>query len=199
MSQQDQDNSNGLGWKGYLLLTIVGLVILSIVVVSVAAYFFPSVIGGWFAQRQAAEDAVQSTYSWENARESYEFFKRQKEEIERNREQLENYREQRERFLETHGNDSSEWSRQQEIRYGRIDDRIVAVQNEHEDLVAEYNARANMAHESIFRCGLPYEMDEKFWIGDGRPNDKYEEGAREAVPEEATECTELVEAAQGAP
>lgn len=189
----DKDKVLSKKWK-----IIIGVVAVLMLGVSLYFYFVPSQGPAFLEQRQAGEDAVSDTLSWESAKEDYEFFRTQKEDIEATRKQLRNYQQQDRQFHNTYGNDSSEWARSTRIRHGRIHDRVVAAQNKHADQVAEYEARANMAHRSIFQCGLPYDMDQKFWLGDGRPDDKYRTETTTA-PEEPSECVELTEAAVGAP
>jgi hypothetical protein len=183
-------------------MVIVGVVVGLIVMMmafSVLSYLFPSVIGAWFEQRNSAEQAVNNVYDWDNARENYEWFKNTRHDIEAKRKQLENYQQQKQTFLETYGNDSEDWARNTRTRYGRINDRIVGVKNVHDQLVEDYNSRAEQAHRAMFQCGLPYEMEKKFWLGDGRPNDRYYEDSNEEPLENPSECTDLKEISSGAP
>lgn len=176
------------------LMIIAAVLGIALIVMSVGAYLFPSVFGAWFTQRQAAEDSVENTYNWENAKENYEWFKQQKQDIKAQRAQIENYKQKKEEMLDMYGEDPSEWERTTRVEYNRVQNQITGARNVHEQMVADYNSRANQAHRAMFQCGLPYEMEEKFWLGDGRPDDKYEPGVEEEAPEDPTECTELQEA-----
>jgi hypothetical protein len=167
---------------------LLAIVVVALVVVSALSFFAPSTIPAWQEQRQAAQDGVEKTYDWNNAVEDYEWFKEQRNDIEVKRKEIENVQQEKRDFLETYGNDTSEWQRTTRVQYNRINQRITGLRNLHDEYVGEYNARAEQAHRSIFRCGLPYEMDKKFWIGDGRPDDKYEEQAQDNVPDEAEDC-----------
>lgn len=71
-------------------------------------------------------------------------------------------------------------------------------------MVADYNARSDMAHRAMFKCHLPYKVDERFAItgppGDDapeEPNDEYVEGADpNKEPPEAENCDGLPDEAE---
>lgn len=144
-------------------------------------------------QRQSAKEGVKDTYDWETAVQNYRWFKQQKEDIEAKRQQIDNYKKEEAQFHKTYGDDPSDWSRTAEKRHGRLHTRITAAKNAHDQMVAKYNARASDATRAMFQCGLPYEMEDKFWLGDGRPDDQYMNGTMDTPPEEADDCTALKE------
>lgn len=139
-------------------------------------------------QRQSARDIADSTYDAENAIQEYEWFRTQYHDIQAQRKQINNTQEQEEQFHETYGDDPDDWSRSAEQRHNRLHTTIMGQKNHHDQLVAKYNARSEMANRALFKCGLPYEMDKKFWIGDARPDDKYLNGMKEEAPKSAEEC-----------
>jgi len=158
----------------------------------------------WTEQRQAGEEIVKDRIDAEQALENYRWFRSQHEDIKAQRAQIENYYEQEDQFHETHGDDPSNWSRSAETRHGRIHDRITGSQNALEQMVAEYNARSSDATRSMFKCHLPYKVDERFAVtgppGSGsaeEPNDEYVEGAdpNRTAPE-PSECDGLPEEAR---
>jgi hypothetical protein len=185
--------SNEPDIKGLLVLAVAGLTIL----MAVSYVFFPSILG-FTEQREAGEDIVEDTYDAEQAVQDYRWFRQQHNDIEAQRNQIENYYDQRERFYEIHGKDPDEWSRQAEVRHGRINDRITGSQNMLEQMVADYNARSDDATRELFKCNLPYTVDETFYVtgppgtDTDEPNDQYVDGANpDASPPEPEQCDAL--------
>lgn len=172
MARNDPD-VGGLLALGVLLL--IGVAVVSWV-------FFPTVLG-FTEQRQAGEEVVKDTYDAEKALQDYRWFRQQYQDIEAQRAQVENYYDQREQFYEIHGKNPDEWSREAGVRHGRINDRITGSQNQLEQMVADYNARSSDATRELFKCNLPYRVDQQFYITgppgtfSEEPNDQYVEGA----------------------
>lgn len=185
--------SNEPDIKGMLVLAVAGLLVLS----AVSYVFFPSVLG-FTEQREAGEDIVEDTYDAEQAVQDYRWFRQQHNDIEAQRNQIENYYDQREQFYEIHGKNPDDWSREAETRHGRINDRITGSQNMLEQMVADYNARSDDATRELFKCNLPYTVDETFYVtgppgtDTEEPNDQYVEGANpDASPPEPEQCDAL--------
>jgi hypothetical protein len=172
--------------KKGLVIAIVGLVI----VFNVFVWLFPSLLPAWLQQRQSGEQIQEQVYDSENAIQNYEWFKSQRQDIIAQRKQINTTNESLTRFYKRYGTNGSEWSYQAQQRHSDLIDRLDGQQNMHDQMVAEYNSRANQAHRAIFQCGLPYEMEKKFWLEDGRPNDQYDENAPSS-PKQASQCTEL--------
>lgn len=149
-------------------------------------------------QRQSGKDIADSTYDAENAIQEYEWFRQQYYDIEAKRQQINNTKQEESQFHETYGDDPENWSRSAEKRHNRIHTRLTSQRNLHDQYIADYNARSEMANRVLFKCGLPYEMEQKFWLGDGRPDDKYLDGMKEEPPKTAEECNlpEKIEANQ---
>jgi hypothetical protein len=153
----------------------------------------------WMEQRQAGEEIVRDQMEADKAVENYRWFRQQYHDIQAQRNQIENYYDQREQFYEIHGKDPSEWSRSAETRHGRIQDRITGSQNMLEQMTADYNARSDDATRALFKCHLPYQVDERFAIqgppgsdSPEQPQDEYVEGAdRNRTPPEAEQCDAL--------
>lgn len=185
--------SNEPDIKGLLVLAVVGLVVL----MAVSYVFFPSILG-FTEQREAGEDIVEDTYDAEQAVQDYRWFRQQHNDIEAQRNQVENHWDEHERFHELHGNDTDDWSRETTVRHGRIHDRITGSQNMLEQMVADYNARSDDATRELFKCNLPYTVDETFYVtgppgtDTDEPNDQYVDGANpDASPPEPEQCDAL--------
>lgn len=150
-------------------------------------------------ERQAGEDTIEQTYDAESAIQDYRWFRSQYEEIQAQRNQIEHVRDEETQFHETYGDDPAEWSRTAETRHGRIHERITGNQQHLETLVAEYNARSSDATRSLFKCHLPYQVDERFRIRGPpgsddaeQPQDKYVDDADpDKEPPEPEQCDAL--------
>lgn len=118
----------------------------------------------WFEQREAGQEIVEQEMSADQALEDYREFRTLYHDIQAQREQVEIAYEEEEEFHETYGDDPNEWSRAAETRHGRIHERITGNKNQLENLIAEYNAMSDDATTEIFKCGLPYQVDERFMI-----------------------------------
>jgi len=150
-------NENDL-WK------YVGIVLAFIILLNIFSYIFYPAFMPWFEQREAGEEITRNTYDAENAVSQYEDFREMYHDIEAERAQVENNYDALERFYDTHGENPDEWSRTAEERHNRIQQRITGSQNQLERLVAEYNAQSDMANREVFKCHLPYKVDESFGI-----------------------------------
>jgi len=140
----------------------IGLVIMAAVLVLnlISFIWFPFL--PWFEEREAGQEVVEQTYDAESAIDNYEWFRNQYHEIQAQRAQLENSWSELDRFYDTYGEDPDGWTRDVREEHSRIQKRITGNQQILEDLVAEYNARSDMANRELFKCGLPYSVDERF-------------------------------------
>lgn len=135
----------------------------------------------WFEQRDAGQEVVESQMDAQNAIQEYEWFRTQYHEIQEQRNKIENAYEEEEQFHETYGDDPDDWSRQAETRHGRIHERITGNKQQLEGLVSDYNARSDMAHKEVFKCHLPYKVDDRFAIQGPPGSDAPDEPADEDV------------------
>lgn len=142
----------------------IGAVLLAaFVVLSIISYiWFPFL--PWIEERDAGEDIIEQTYDAESAIQDYEWFRQQYHDIQSQRAIIENNYDELDRFYDTWGEDPADWSRQAETRHSRIQQRITSNQNMLESMVADYNARSDQAHREVFKCHLPYQVDERFAI-----------------------------------
>lgn len=144
---------------------------LAIVALVLAAFLLLNVISAvwmpflpWMEEREAGEETIKQTMDAENAIENYEWFRTQYREIEAQRAQIENSYDELDRFYSTYGEDPDGWDRTTKEQHNRIQQRITGNQNQLENLVADYNARSDMANREVFKCQLPYQVDERFGI-----------------------------------
>lgn len=191
----ERKNENGL-------LLIVGIIAF-LVIFSLVSYFWlgPMI---FTEQRDAGEDIVESTYDAENAVKTYEEFRTLHAEIEAQRNQVENSYDELDRFYNTYGEDPDEWDRTTKERHNRIQQRITGNQNQLENLVADYNAMSAQANNAIFKCNLPYQVDDQFYItgppGSDSPDQPQDVGPDGEVidsePAPAEECNGLPKEAE---
>lgn len=183
--------------------SVAAIVLALFVVINVVSFvWFPFL--PWFEQRQAGEEIVREEMDAQQALDDYRWFRQQYQDIQAQREIIANSYDERERFYEIHGKDPSQWSRTAETRHGRIEQRITGNQNQLETMVADYNARSQDATSSVFKCSLPYQVDERFAVtgppGSGpaeQPVDKTIDGEPvEGEPPSAEQCDGLPEEVQ---
>lgn len=131
---------------------------------NVVSYFFYPAFMPWFQQRDAGEEVIKDQMQADKAVQDYRKFRDLYHDIQAQREQVENSYDELERFYEIQGKDPDDWSREAENRHGRIQTRITGNQNKLEQMVAEYNAMSDDATTAVFKCHLPYKVDESFAI-----------------------------------
>lgn len=141
----------------------VGILVFFITINIVSYLFYPAFMP-WFEQRDSGKEIIKDTYNSENAIEQYEEFRRMYHDIESKRSQIDNNYDELDRFYETYGEDPKNWSRTTKERHSRIQQRITGNQQILESMVAEYNAESDMANREVFKCSLPYKVDESFAI-----------------------------------
>lgn len=144
-------------------IAIAGIVMAFFIILNVVSFvWFPFL--PWFEQRQAGEDIVRQEMDAQQALEDYREFRRLYHDIQSQREQIQIAYEAEEQFHETYGDDPQEWSRTAETRHGRIHERITGNRNQLQNMIADYNAMSDDATTEVFKCGLPYQVDDRFAI-----------------------------------
>lgn len=118
----------------------------------------------WFEQREAGEEIAEQEMNADQALQDYREFRVLYNDIQSQREQVQIAYDEEEQFHETYGDDPNNWSRTAETRHGRIHERITGNRNQLENLIAEYNALSQDATSAIFKCNLPYQVDDRFVI-----------------------------------
>jgi len=149
--------------RGHDWLKIAAVVMAFFIVLNVISFiWFPFL--PWFEQREAGQDIVEQEMDAQQALEDYREFRRLYHDIGSQREQIQIAYDEEEQFHETYGDDPDEWSRAAETRHGRIHERITGNRNQLENLIAEYNAKSDDATSAVFKCNLPYQVDDRFAI-----------------------------------
>lgn len=154
MSNSDTDSQ----WVKILALVMGAFIVLNVI----SFVWFPFL--PWFEERDAGQEVVEQTYDAEQAIQNYEWFRQQHNDIEAQRNIIDNNYDELDRFYSTYGENPDEWGRTAQERHSRIQQRITGNQNALEQMVAEYNARSEQANNALFKCHLPYQVDERFAI-----------------------------------
>lgn len=113
-------------------------------------------------QIDSAGNVITKTYDADNAIYNYEWFKQQYEDIQATERIISNTGIQMEEYKDLYGN-ASEWDWQTKQDYNSLQSKFLGQQNFYEDLVAEYNARSQMANREIFKDKLPLHVDKVLW------------------------------------
>lgn len=138
---------------------------------------------------EAGQDIAEDTIDSEKAMQEYREFRSLWFEIQAQHEQTQNYKDNLESFYDIQGKNPDDWSREAEVRHGRIQERITGSQNQEEMLISEYNAMQADSTSAIYQCGLPNRVDKKLFITDGAGVSYTSEEARDKTPpEDPSEC-----------
>ena len=117
-------------------------------------------------QQEAASDIRNKVTDGDYAVRQYEWFITQREKIDAMESKIQNVRDSMKRIKQTYGNDSNKWSRTTRVQYNRELKELQGYQDQHENLVADYNANMNSSVRNLYNNSLPLEMEDKFWTGD---------------------------------
>lgn len=141
----------------------------------IAAVLVIAVIsGGWMlkaallpaktvtTQIDSAGNIIDQTYDAENAIYNYEWFKQRYEDIQATETKISNTKVNMEDYRDLYGN-ASEWDWQTKQGYNSLNTVYLGQQNYYEEIVADYNARSNMANREIFKDKLPLHVDKMLW------------------------------------
>jgi membrane-associated HD superfamily phosphohydrolase len=141
----------------------------------IATVLFVAVItGGWMlkaallpvktvtTQIDSAGDIIDKTYDAENAIYNYEWFKSQYQDIEATERIIRNTKTEMDAYKEMYGS-ASDWDWQTKQDYSSLQGVYLGQQNYYEGLVADYNARSEMANRNIFKDKLPLHVDKVIW------------------------------------
>jgi hypothetical protein len=148
----------GVGLIVFLVILGIGLLVVGAFALKVISIPVKTVTN----QVDSAVDIVDKTYTADNAIYNYEWFKTQYEKIQANRNQIQNANNSLIEFKQTYGNTSS-WDYETKQEYNRLNTIKLGLQNQDENLVAEYNARSKMANREIFKDKLPLYVDRILW------------------------------------
>ena len=135
-----------------IVIAIIGLmVLLSIAGVVAKIVFFPA--HALKTGIDSAYDITDKTLSGDNVIYNYEWFKRQYEDIKATENKRDIAKKQVLTFKEDAGAREN-WTFEDKNEYSRLSAVHQGLENHLQDLIAEYNARSQMATRSIFKEGL---------------------------------------------
>jgi membrane-associated HD superfamily phosphohydrolase len=140
----------------------------------IAAILIALVVGTWMLkvamlpiftvtkQIDSAHDIIEDVYTPESAICNYEWFKQQYQDIEATERIIRNTKTEMNAYKEMYGS-ASDWDWQTKKDYNSLQDVYLGQQNYYEGLVADYNARSEMANRNIFKDKLPLHVDKVIW------------------------------------
>lgn len=111
------------------------------------------------SQVDTSHEIIDKTYTADNAVYNYEWFKTQYEDIKATENKITNSKIQMDSYFTTYGNDTSKWDYSTKTSYNQLQTTYLGQKSYYEDLVAEYNARSQMANRNIFKDQLPVHVD----------------------------------------
>lgn len=98
-------------------------------------------------------DVIDKVVNANNALYNYDWFKQQAQDITANLSKINNAQAAVDSYEKLHG-DAKNWSFQVETEDGRLRSVVTGLQNQQEQLVADYNAHASEADKNIFINGI---------------------------------------------
>ena len=144
---------------------IATLIIIALVVLSVAGWGLKAAMLGpktITTQIDSAAEVIEKTYDADNAIYNYEWFKQQEADIRAAEKQIGNMKYSLDAYKDMYG-DPKEWDFQTKQDYNSQNTKYIGQRNYYEELVEDYNARANMANRNIFDDKLPLNIDKILW------------------------------------
>lgn len=99
-------------------------------------------------------DIVKKTYQADNALYNYHWFQERSEAIKATKVQIDNAKLSQQAY-ESSAGPRKEWTFEDKTESARLNAVVLGLQNHYQEIVAEYNARANEVDRAIFQDGLP--------------------------------------------
>lgn len=143
----------------------ISLIVVVFVVIGVAGWGLKAAFLGpktVTTQIDSAGQVIEKTYDADNAIYNYEWFKQQYEDIQAAGRVIKNTKIELASYKEMYG-DPKEWDWQTKQDYNSINTKYLGQKNHYESLVADYNARSEMANRNIFKDKLPLHVDKILW------------------------------------
>jgi len=160
--------------------------------IAIIAMFGMAVIGAiympflpWNEERQAGEETIERSYDVDQAISNYEEFRDLYNDIQAQRAAVENSEAELQRFYDTWGrtpNEEPEWTRQATERHNQIQTRLTGNRDQLENLIAEYNSMSQQANTELFKCHLPYQVDDRLEIRGPPGSEDAEQPIRDEGP-----------------
>ena len=140
------------GFVGIVLIVIGGFVGLTLLASAMNLITIPFL--KFNKQVQMNRDIVEKTYNADNALYNYHWFKERAEAIKANEKQIQNAEQSQSEFRLSAGV-RSEWTFEDKSEDARLGAVVLGLKNHYNEIVAEYNARANQVDRAIFSQDLP--------------------------------------------
>ncbi len=142
---------------GFILLGIIGLLVLGFAVNALRVLFFPGQVATNMVDTMY--DANAKVINADNAIYNYEWFKQKKADIDATKRQLINARRTVEAF-EANAGARKDWTFEDKSEHARLNTVVLGLENNLENQIGDYNARASMATRNIFEDNvLPSYID----------------------------------------
>lgn len=110
---------------------------------------------------ETGEGIIDKTLTADNAIYNYEWFKQQYEDIKAGQKKLDNAEENHTAFKASLPEDREDWSWEDKQEDARLNTIVLGLENNLEDLIADYNARSKEANRNIFKDGIIPDFIEK--------------------------------------
>ncbi len=143
-----------MGWDSYekaaergpmsLFFKVLGPLLVVIIVIGVVGFVFNPF-------RQAAR-VIEKTMDADNVLYNYEWFKQRNQDVKALNAKVKSTDAMTRQFKEEAG-PRENWHRQDRDEYSRLSAILLGLKQQRNDLVAEYNARSEMANRAIFKTG----------------------------------------------
>lgn len=137
---------------GFIALFMVGVVVLSVIGVAFNLITIPFLKFG--SQVQTNRDIITKTYNADNALYNYHWFQERLQKIKATETQIQNAKDTLEIF-EANAGARKDWTFEDKTEDARLGSVVLGLKNHYQEIVAEYNARANEADRAIFSQELP--------------------------------------------
>ena len=126
--------------------------------IAVKIIFFP--VNTLQKEIDIAYDAQDRVLDADNAIYNYEWFKQQLEDINAGKKKYDNASINFDNYVQMLGTNRDKWTFEDKTEYNRLNSVKLGIQNQIEDMIATYNARAKMATRNIFQNSvLPDYLD----------------------------------------
>lgn len=141
-----------LGWIGigiavFILYLVLGYTLAAMNIIALPLFKLQT-------QINANYGVIQKTYDANNVIYNYEWFKQRYEDIQAIDTKITNAETSKTNF-ETSAGPRDKWTFEDKTEDSRLGSVVLGLQNQKEDLIAEYNARAKESNRNIFQNNLP--------------------------------------------
>jgi hypothetical protein len=141
-----------------LWLVIIGIfLVLSILIFIGKVILFPAHVVN--SAVDGAYNIVTKTLDADNIIYNYEWFKQEWEDYKAISQKVETAEKQKKSFNDEAGT-RDKWTFEDKNEYSRLSSILQGLQNQRNDLVATYNARSKMVNRSIFKQGVPNQIEQ---------------------------------------